>query len=148
MLLKDAYIKSGGEFKEFRKFEGDVKPGYKFEYSKKISEVDVELFGLISGDLNPVHFDEEFASETKFGGRVVHGMLTTSFVSAAVARLPGIVVLLETYFRYRAPVRIGDEVRVEGTVAEVDEKRRCKIDVKCLVNDKVVVEGWVKVVLW
>ncbi len=148
MLLKDAYIKSGGEFKEFRKFERDVKPGYKFEYSKKISEVDVELFGLISGDLNPVHFDEEFASETKFGGRVVHGMLTTSFVSAAVARLPGIVVLLETYFRYRAPVRIGDEVRVEGTVAEVDEKRRCKIDVKCLVNDKVVVEGWVKVVLW
>ncbi len=148
MLLKDAYIKSGGEFKEFRKFEGDVKPGYKFEYSKKISEVDVELFGLISGDLNPVHFDEEFASKTKFGGRVVHGMLTTSFVSAAVARLTGIVVLLETYFRYRAPVRIGDEVRVEGTVAEVDEKRRCKIDVKCLVNDKVVVEGWVKVVLW
>lgn len=148
MLLKDAYIKSGGEFKEFRKFEGDVKPGYKFEYSKKISEVDVELFGLISGDLNPVHFDEEFASKTKFGGRVVHGMLTTSFVSAAVARLTGIVVLLETYFRYKAPVRIGDEVRVEGTVAEVDEKRRCKIDVKCLVNDKVVVEGWVKVVLW
>ncbi len=148
MFLKDVYIKSGGEVKEFHKFEGEIRLGYKFEYTKRISEVDVELFGLVSGDLNPVHFDEEFASKTKFGGRVVHGMLTTSLVSAAVARLPGIVVLLETYFRYKAPVRIGDEVRVEGTITEIDEKKRCKVDVKCFVNDRVVVEGWVKVVLW
>ncbi len=148
MFLRDAYIKSGGEIKEFRKFEGEIRPGYKFEYTKSIHEIDVELFGLVSGDLNPVHFDEEFASKTRFGGRVVHGMLTTSFVSAAVARLPGTVVLLETYFRYKAPVRIGDTVRVEGTVVEIDERGRCRVDVRCFVGDKVVVEGWVRIVLW
>jgi len=50
-------------------------------YEKRITEVDVAFFGLVSGDLNPLHFDEELASRTKFGGRVVHGALTTSLVS-------------------------------------------------------------------
>ncbi|WP_290596419.1 MULTISPECIES: MaoC family dehydratase [unclassified Archaeoglobus] len=145
--LKGIYSKKGGEIKPFEKFKGEVKEGYRIEYEKRLTEADVTFFGLTSGDLNPVHFDEEFASKTKFGGRVVHGMLTTSLVSAAVARMPGIIVLLEQSFRYVSPVRIGDTVRVEGVVTEV-VKNRCKIDVKCLVNDEVVAEGWVRVLIW
>ncbi len=147
-MMRDEYLRLGGEAKEFKKFEGKVEQGYRFEYSKQVSEVDVELFGLISGDLNPIHFNEEVAAKTKFGGRVVHGMLTTSFISAAVARLPGTIVLLETCFRYKAPVRIGDEVRVVGEIVEVDENGRCRINVECLVGEKVVVEGWVKILVW
>lgn len=145
--LKEIYSKNGGEIKPFGKFEGEVREGYRIEYEKKLTEVDVVFFGLVSGDLNPVHFDEDFASKTKFGGRVVHGMLTTSLVSAAVARMPGTVVLLEQNFRYVSPVRIGERVRVEGVVTEV-VKNRCKVDVKCFVDDKVVVEGWVRVLIW
>lgn len=145
--LKGIYSKKGGEVKSFEKFEGELKEGYRIEYQKRITEADVTLFGLVSGDLNPVHFDEDFASKTKFGGRVAHGMLTTSLVSAAVARMPGIVVLLEQSFKYVAPVRIGDVVRVEGVIGEA-VKNRYRVDVKCLVGDKVVAEGYVKVLIW
>lgn len=141
------YEEVGGELKEFKKLSGEVDVGYRVDYEKRISETDVALFGLVSGDLNPVHFDEEFAAKTKFGSRVAHGMLTTSLVSAAVARMPGIVVLLESCFKYVAPVRIGDLVRVEGVVSE-RERNRYKVDVKCYVGEKVVADGYVKILIW
>ncbi len=147
MDVRELYSKEGGEIKSFEKFPGELDVGYEFEYEKKIAEIDVQMFGLVSGDFNPVHFDEEFASKTKFKGRVVHGMLTTSLVSAAIARLPGIIVLLENYFKYTAPVRIGDTVKVKGKVVE-KEKNRYKIDITCLVGDKVVAEGWTKILVW
>ncbi|WP_202319799.1 MaoC family dehydratase [Archaeoglobus neptunius] len=143
----ELYRKNGGEVKDFRKFDGTPDIGYRIQYEKKICEVDVQMFGLVSGDLNPVHFDDGVASKTKFGGRVAHGMLTTSLVSAAVARMPGLIVLLETHFRYTAPVRVGDTVRVVGEVVE-KENNRYRLDVKCYAGEKVVVEGWVTVLSW
>mgnify|MGYP003876323057 CR=1 FL=1 len=145
--MEEIYRKNGGEVKEFKKFGGEIDVGYRIEYEKRITEIDVQMFGLISGDFNPVHFNEDVAAKTKFGGRVVHGMLTTGLVSAAVARMPGLVVLLETYFKYTAPVRIGDTVKVVGEVVE-KEKNRYRLDVRCYVEGKVVVEGWVKILSW
>lgn len=145
--LADFYKKLGGDFKEFKKIQAQPEVGLKFSYSKRITEADVGLFGLISGDLNPIHFDEEFAKKTKFGGRVVHGMLTTSLVSTAVAMLPGTVVLLETSFSYLAPVRIGDIVNVECEIAE-KEKNRFRVKVDCRVGERKVVEGWVRILIW
>lgn len=145
--LESLYKKLGGDFKEFKKISATVDVGLKFSFSKRISEVDVQLFGLISGDLNPLHFDEESAKKTRFGGRVVHGMLTTSLVSTAVAKLPGTVVLLETSFRYLAPVRIGDLVTAECEVVE-KERNRYKVNVVCKVNEKAVAEGWARILLW
>ncbi|MEM0203344.1 MAG: MaoC family dehydratase [Archaeoglobaceae archaeon] len=145
--LESIYKKLGGDFKEFKKISANVDVGLKFGFAKRISEVDVQLFGLVSGDLNPIHFSEEFAKQTKFGGRVVHGMLTTSLVSTAVAMLPGTVVLLETSFRYLAPVRIGDLVAVDCEIVE-KEKNRYKVNVVCKVNDKAVAEGWAKILIW
>lgn len=141
------YGKIGGELKEFKKISGEVEVGYRVDYEKRISEADVALFGLVSGDLNPLHFDEEFAAKTRFGSRVAHGMLTTSLVSATVARMPGIVVLLESCFKYNLPVRIGDLVRVEAVVSD-REKNRYKVDVKCYVGEKVVADGYVKILIW
>ena len=145
--VREFYQKYGGELKEFEKFEGSVDVGYRIEFEKRIEEIDVCFFGLASGDLNPIHFDEEVASKTRFGGRVVHGMLTTSLASAAVARLPGTVVLLEAGFRYLRPVRVGDTVRVVGEVVERDGNRY-RIEVKCLVGERVVAEGYGKILLW
>jgi len=145
--LSRIYSEAGGELKEFEKFRGEFEVGARITYEKRLTEADVVLFGLVSGDLNPVHFDEEAASKTRFGGRVVHGMLTTSLVSAAVARIPGTVVLLEDGFRYTAPVRIGDTVRVEGVISE-REKNRYRIEVRCWVGERVVAEGYVKILIW
>ncbi len=145
--LESIYKKLGGDFKQFSKISANVDVGLKFGFEKRINEVDVQLFGLVSGDLNPIHFSEEFAKQTRFGGRVVHGMLTTSLVSTAVARLPGTVVLLETNLRYLAPVRIGDLVSVDCEIVE-KEKNRYKVNVVCRVNDKAVAEGWVKILIW
>lgn len=145
--LKGLYLKLGGDYREFKKLSGNIDVGFKFSFSKRISEADVQLFGLVSGDMNPIHFDDEFAKMTKFGGRVAHGMLTTSLVSTALAMLPGTVVLLETSFKYTSPVRIGDLVTAECEVVE-REKNRFRVNAVCKVGDKVVAEGWAKILLW
>jgi len=79
--LSRIYSEAGGELKEFEKFKGEFEVGARITYEKRLTEADVVLFGLVSGDLNPVHFDEEMVSKTRFGGRVVHRMLTMSLVS-------------------------------------------------------------------
>lgn len=145
--LKECYISSGGEVKELRKEDGKIDVGYRISYSKRISEVDVFAFGLISGDWNPIHFDDSYASKTRFGGKVVHGMLTTSLVSAMVAQIPETPVLLETNFRYLMPVREEDVVEVRGEVVG-REGNRFDLEVKCLVGERLVVEGRVKFLLW
>ncbi len=147
MNITEIYCREGGELKEFKKFSGEIDVGYKIEYEKKLEEIDVLMFALLSGDFNPIHFDEVLASKTKFSGRVVHGMLTTSLISAAVARMPGIVVLLENHFKYTRPVRIGDTVRVEGVVVE-KEGKKYKVNFKCSVGKTLVAEGLVKIAIW
>ncbi len=145
--LKEIYRKYGGSVIDYEKFDGEVDVGYRIEYEKRIEEVDVCFFGLASGDLNPIHFDEQVAKTTRFGGRVVHGVLTLSIVSAAVARMPGLPVLLDLSFRFMKPVRIGDTVRVAGEVVDKDGKKY-RLNVTCLVGDEVVAEGNATTLLW
>ncbi|GAG37632.1 unnamed protein product, partial [marine sediment metagenome] len=67
-----------------------LKVGQKGEVKKTISEEDVKLFADLSLDTNPLHMDEGFASKTRFKGRIVHGMLVSSLISAAVGtKMPG-----------------------------------------------------------
>lgn len=68
----------------------DLRPGMQARFSKTITEADIVLFAGVSGDKNAVHVNEEFAACTPFGGRIAHGFLTASVISAAVANyLPG-----------------------------------------------------------
>ena len=68
----------------------DLREGMSASFSKTITEADIVLFAGVSGDNNAVHTNEEFAASTAFGGRIAHGFLTASVISAAVAnRLPG-----------------------------------------------------------
>ena len=79
---------------------------------------DIELFTEISGDRNPIHYDEEVAAASRFGGLVVQGGVTSGLLNAVVAEdLPGPgSVFLEVAWKFLAPVRPGDEITAEVTV--------------------------------
>ncbi len=68
----------------------DLEVGMRRGLSKIVSDRDMELFGEVTTDRNPVHFDDDYAGRSMFGGRIVHGMLTASLISAVIGeRLPG-----------------------------------------------------------
>ena len=122
----------------------DLKPGMSAAFTKTVSEHDVALFGEVSGDTNPVHFDEAFASTTPFKGRIAHGVLTASYISTVLGMdMPGPgTIFLGLNIRFKAPVRIGDTVTAICTVRDViAEKRRVVFDCVCRVGDIVVIEG-------
>lgn len=122
----------------------DLKLGQTALYARTVTEADIVLFAGISGDTNPVHINEEFASETMFAGRIAHGMLTASFISTVIGtRLPGPGAIYVTQtLRFKAPVRIGDTVNARATVTElVPEKRRATLSTVVTVAGKVVLEG-------
>ena len=118
----------------------DLKPGMSATFAKTITEADIVLFAAVSGDNNAVHINEEFAQTTRFKGRIAHGMLTASVISAAIAgRLPGPgTVYLSQNLRFKAPVKPGDTVHATVTVVEMlPEKRRVSLTTVCR-----VATGW------
>jgi 3-hydroxybutyryl-CoA dehydratase len=122
----------------------DLKPGMSESLSKTVTERDIELFGEVSGDRNPVHFDEAYAQTTIFKGRIAHGMLSAAYISTVLGmQIPGPgTIFMSATTRFRAPVRIGDTVVTTCTVREVNaEKRRVTFDCVCKVKDITVVEG-------
>ena len=122
----------------------ELKPGLSESLTKTVTERDVELFGEVSGDRNPVHFDEAYAKGTMFKGRIAHGMLSASYISTVLGmQIPGPgTIFMSATTRFKAPVRIGDTVVTTCTVREVNaEKRRITFDCVCKVKDTTVVEG-------
>ena len=88
--------------------------------SRTVSQRDVELFTELTGDRNPLHYDEQFAAGTRFGGLIVQGGVTSGLLNAVVAEdLPGPgSVFLRTAWDFLAPVRPGDEITAEVEVLE------------------------------
>lgn len=122
----------------------DLKPGMSESFTKTVTERDIQLFGEVSGDTNPVHFDENFARTTPFKTRIAHGVLSASYLSTILGmKMPGPGTIFMSFSaRFKAPVRIGDTVAATCTVREVvPEKRRVIFDCVCKVGDTVVVEG-------
>jgi len=121
--------------------------GLKTFHTKTVTEDDIKKFAEVSGDYNPVHMNEEFAKGTFFKGRIAHGILTLSFLSAAAAKLPGLPVLLSFTGKFLRPVRIGDTVRAEVEVTGM-RKERGILNLKAACanqNGEVVMEGEVLV---
>ena len=122
----------------------DLKPGMSYTMGKTVSEADIVMFAGVSTDTNAVHLDEEFAKTTQFGGRIAHGMISASFISAVIgAHLPGPgSIYMSQTLRFTAPVRIGDTVKTTATVKEVIvEKKRVILETDCRVGDTVVTQG-------
>ena len=86
---------------------------------------DIELFTEITGDRNPLHYDEASAQASRFGGLIVQGGVTSGLLNAVVAEdLPGPgSVFLEVNWRFLAPVRPGDEITAEVEVLEAREDK-------------------------
>jgi len=93
--------------------------------SRAITARDIELFTEISGDKNPLHYDEAAAKRSKFGAIVVQGGVTSAILNAVVAEdLPGPgTVFLQVNWSFKAPVRPGDTItgRVEVTAVREDK---------------------------
>lgn len=99
----------------------DIPVGRKQTLSRTITGADVDAFGHLSGDLNPLHMDAAFAAGTPFGKRVAHGLLTGAIVSTAHTELtgPGFAYVGQE-LKFLGPVFVGDTITVEVTV--VDKK--------------------------
>jgi len=122
----------------------DLRVGMSASFAKTITEADLVLFAGVSGDNNAMHVNEEFAAATAFGGRIAHGMLTASVISAAIAnKMPGPgTIYLGQNLRFRAPVRPGETVHATVTVTEISVgRRRVTLSTICRVGEKVVIEG-------
>jgi len=121
----------------------ELSVGMTATYRHTITDADVHAFADLTGDHNPLHLDEAFARTTRFKGRIVHGMLTASYFSTVLAILPGPgTIYLSQSLYFRAPVRIGDTVEAQITVADiVPEKGRVLMKTVCRVGDTVVLDG-------
>ena len=123
----------------------DFAPGVTAEMSKTITETDVALYAGITGDFNPVHVDAVAAARSRFGGRIAHGMLSAGLISAVLGmKLPGPgSIYLSQSLKFTRPVRIGDTVTAQVSVAAVNaEKRRVTLTTICRNQDgETVLEG-------
>jgi 3-hydroxybutyryl-CoA dehydratase len=103
----------------------NLKVGDSAEMRKTIADEDVRAFAELTGDRNPVHLDDEYAAQTRFGRRIAHGMLGASLISAVLANeLPGRgTVYLSQTLKFNAPVFPGDTVTARVTVKSVREDK-------------------------
>ena len=122
----------------------DLEIGMTDAYGKTVTDADVVMFAGISGDINPVHLNHEFAAETVFEGRIAHGMLTASFISTVIGtKLPGPgCIYVNQALRFKAPVRTGETVMARVTVESlVSAKKFVVLKTVCTVDGKVVLDG-------
>ncbi len=100
--------------------------GDRAERTRTFTEDDVAEYAELSGDLNPIHLDDEYAAKSRFGRRIVHGFLTAGMISALLGtQLPGIgPIYVAQTFKFLAPVYIGDTVTASVEVTAIREDKR------------------------
>jgi len=140
------------------KWFDELEAGMQWESPRRtITEADVVMFSAITGDHNPVHTDEEFAKNTVFGGRILHGPAGFAIATGLESRL-GIkegtaVAFLGMTWDMRGPIKIGDTIRVRERVESKRETKKPGVGIVnfyvAIVNqrDEVVQEGEWKVMM-
>ena len=123
----------------------EMKLGDSAQFSKTVTEADLEHFAQATGDFNPVHFDQAYAENTPFKGRIAHGILSIGFISALVGNIfpgPGTIYLTQEV-KFLAPVRIRDTITAKVEVIEIiREKNRARFRTTCVnQNGQEVVSG-------
>ena len=123
----------------------ELEIGQSARFSKTVTESDIYLYAGISGDFNPAHVNEDYASRTFFKTRIAHGMLSASFISTVIGTLlpgPGSIYLRQEV-NFLAPVKIGDTVTAVAEVVEIDtEKKKVRLNTTCTIQDGTkVIEG-------
>ena len=125
--------------------------GDKFSTTKQITDRVVRAFAELSGDYNPIHLDDEFASKTRFGKRIAHGMISGALISAVLGYefKERRVVYLSQMLKFIAPVFIDDTVTATATVIDIrEDKPIVTIETVCAnQNGETVVTGEGKIML-
>jgi len=122
----------------------DLEVGMTARYAKTVTEADVVLFAGVSGDDNPVHINAEYAEQTVFGQRIVHGLFSAALISAVLGtRMPGPgAIYVDQQLKFKAPVPVGGAVVATATVLEVNGGgRRVVLETVCTVRGRVVAAG-------
>jgi phosphate acetyltransferase/phosphate butyryltransferase len=123
----------------------EIAVGDSASLERTLTAADIQLFAVMSGDINPQHIDAEFAESTRFHGVIAHGMWGAALISALLGtRLPGPgTIYIGQTLKFRAPVRVGDTLTVQVTVKARDaERHQLVLDCSCTNQDgKVVIAG-------
>lgn len=103
----------------------NIKVGDTFKKERLVTDELVRAFAEVSGDFNPLHLDEEFAKNTRFGRRIAHGMLSGAFISAVLGYefAERKIVYLSQTLKFTAPVFIGDSVTTTATVTHIRQDK-------------------------
>src|SRR5687768_10962818 len=119
----------------------DLKAGDTFTKTRTVTDELVRAFAEVSGDFNPIHLDNDFAANTRFGQRIAHGMLSGAFISAVLGyefRERKIVYLSQT-MKFVAPVYLGDTITTTATVKNIrEEKGIVTLETTCTKQDGTV----------
>jgi 3-hydroxybutyryl-CoA dehydratase len=122
----------------------EIQIGMSATYSHTVTDADVKSFAELSGDYNPLHLSDEFATNSKFGARIAHGMYLASFFPALMGNQitgPGSVYVSQN-LRFKKPVYLGNTVVAEVIVSSINvAKRRVFFNTVCSVNECVVIDG-------
>jgi 3-hydroxybutyryl-CoA dehydratase len=129
----------------------EVRIDQEYSASFTISDEMVRTFAEITGDKNPVHLDEEYAKNTRFKKRICHGMLVASLISKVLGMdFPGPgTILVRQQLSYRAPVFVGETVKVNVKVVDKkEEKQRLILQTNVIKSDgTVAIEGQAEVLI-
>lgn len=122
----------------------EIKIGMKVSYSQTITDADIKAYAGLSGDHNPVHVNQEYAEQSRYGKRLAHGMMSIGFFSALFGmRLPGPgCVYVAQSMKFKRPVYIDDTVTAIAEVTDVClDKKRVFFSTNCYVKNKIVISG-------
>jgi 3-hydroxybutyryl-CoA dehydratase len=103
-----------------------LKIGHTASFTKTVTDADIVAFARVTGDDQPLHLDDAFASRTRFKKRIAHGMLSVGYISAVLGTKlapSNVVVYLSQQIRFRLPVAIGDTITAEAEVTEIDHEK-------------------------
>jgi len=102
-----------------------------------VTDEDILKFAEVTGDVNPIHLDEDYAKVSVFGERIAHGMISAGYISAIFGtRFPGAgSIYLSQSLKFKAPVKIGDTVETTVSIIGLNEKRKFVSDVSVLTGE-------------
>lgn len=127
----------------------EISVGDEASLTRTLTPLDIELFAVMSGDLNPAHVDAEYAKTDMFHGIIAHGMWGGALISAVLGtQLPGPgTIFLDQSLKFEAPVRLGDTVTVQVLVTQKQEKGRLRLACTCLnQHGQMVIDGVARVI--
>jgi len=122
----------------------ELEVGQSYSTRNQVTDEDIVKFSEVTGDVNPIHLNEDYAKKSIFGQRIAHGMISAGYISAIFGtRFPGAgSIFMSQSLKFKAPVRINDTVETTVTITDINEKRkRVTLDCQCKVDDTVVLTG-------